>query len=82
MRRALHEGHIHGLCRKSDQEIVSTLPAPGAGEAVGQDAAFQIAAKLPLHILRHAVPIGVPLAGERQVGLESPLLVDDLRRAV
>jgi hypothetical protein len=40
---------------------------------VGEDAAFQIATVLPLHILRHGLPIGVPLAGERQVGLEMAL---------
>ena len=57
------------FARKRDQKIVSALLAPSAGEAVGQNAAFEVAAKLPLHVPRHAVPIGVPVAGERQVGL-------------
>jgi len=29
--------------------------------------------KLPLHVLRHALAIIVPLAGERQIGLQMPL---------
>ena len=56
--------HHAPFARKRDQEITSALPAPSPGEAVGQDAAFQMAAKLPLHILRHAVAL--PLVGERQ----------------
>ena len=80
MRRRL--GHAPGVAgrtypaafaRKRDQEIVSALLAASAGEAVGQDAAFEVAAKLSLHVLRHALAVGVPLAGERQVGLQMAL---------
>jgi len=70
------------LARKRDQKIVSALPAPGAGEAVGEDAAFEAAAKLPLHVLRHAAAIVVPLAGERQVSLEMALHRAVQRRAL
>jgi len=52
---------------------VAALRAPRAGKTVGEDAAFQIAAELSFHVLRHTVPAGVPVAGERQVGLEVPL---------
>ena len=68
--RVARWAHATALAGKGNQEIVPALPAAGAGEAVGQDAAPQVAAKLPLHVLRHAVPSGVPLAGERQVALE------------
>jgi hypothetical protein len=74
MRRALHEGHRARLLQdKGDQKIVSTVPASSAREAVGENAALQIAAKLALHVPRHALAIGVPCAGECQVGLEMPL---------
>ena len=58
---------------KGDQKILSALPAPSAGEAVGENAAFQVAAKLPLHVSRHAAAFAVLCAGERQIGLEMPL---------
>ena len=61
------------FARKRDQKIVAALRAPRAGKTVGEDAAFQIAAELSFHVLRHTVPAGVPVAGERQVGLEVPL---------
>ena len=47
--------HAAAFAGKRDQEIVPALPAAGTGEAVGQNAAFEVAAKLPLHVLRHAV---------------------------
>jgi hypothetical protein len=77
-----HLGHVSGVARrahraafagKCNQEIVSAVCAPGTGEAVGQDAALQIAAELRLHVLRHALAIGVPLAGERQIGFQMAL---------
>jgi len=61
------------FARKGNQKIVPARPAAGPGEAVGQNAALEVAAELPLHVRRHAVPISVPLAAERQVGLEVPL---------
>ena len=36
-------------------------------------AAEVAAAQLWLHVQRHTVPVGVPLAGERQVGLQMAL---------
>jgi hypothetical protein len=78
MRR--HLGHVPcvaggtqraALARKRDQEIVSAVPAAGTRETVSQDAAFEVAAKLPLHIRRHAPAL--PLLGLRQVGLEMAL---------
>jgi hypothetical protein len=83
MRRALQDGHTpRPLQDKGDQEIVSALFAAGPGEAVGQNAAFEVAAKLPLHVPRHAVPVGVPVAGERQVGLQMTLQRAVQRRAL
>jgi hypothetical protein len=61
------------FARKRDQKIVSAVLASSAGEAVGQNAAFEVAAKLPLHVPRHVVPVGLPVAGERQVGLQMAL---------
>ena len=49
---------------------------------MGQDAAFEIAAELPLHVPGHAVPIAAPLAGERQVGLQMALNSALQRRAL
>ena len=46
------------------------LPAPGPGEAVGEDAALQIAAKLPLHIFRHRPQVIVNVAALGEPGLE------------
>jgi len=49
---------------------VPALPAAGPGEAVGQNAAFQIPTELPLHILPQALRV---VAGERHVGLQMAL---------
>jgi hypothetical protein len=37
---------------------------------VGQDAAFEVATKLPLHVLCHTAAIIVLLAGKLQIGLQ------------
>ena len=56
MRRGRHHApgvarwaHAPALARERDQEVVPTLPAPGAGEAMGKDAAVEVAAEVPLH---------------------------------
>ena len=45
------------------------VPAASTGETMGQDAAFEVAAKLPLHVLWDAAASIVPLAGTLQIGL-------------
>jgi hypothetical protein len=50
--------------------------ASGAGEAVGEDAAFEVVAELALHVGRHALPVPVVFPCERQIGLQ--VLLDDL----
>ena len=55
------------------------MPAIGAcgpGEAVGEDAALEVAAELTLHIGRHALTVPVVFPCEREVGLQ--VLLDDL----
>ncbi|MGA8056112.1 MAG: hypothetical protein WCA12_20020, partial [Burkholderiales bacterium] len=37
------------------------------------DAAFEITAELPFHVRGHPVGVEVPLAGEREIGLEMAL---------
>ena len=70
MRRALHEGRHRGPCRKtrsgSRARTVHTAPR----KAVGEDAAVQIAAKLPLHVRRHRPVVVVALATLSEPGLE------------
>jgi|AVFP01.1.fsa_nt_gi hypothetical protein len=50
--------------------------ASGPGEAIGEDAALQIAPKFPFHIGRDALPVPVVLARECELGLQ--VLLDDL----
>jgi len=61
---------------------VSAAPTARTGETVGQDAAFEVATKLPLHVLRHAAAIIVALAGKFQIGLEMRLHRVVQRRAL
>ena len=65
--------HAAPLAREGDQEVVLTLLTESAGETVGEDAAFEVAAKFPLHIRGHRFGVEVPLAGEREIGLEMAL---------
>jgi len=58
------------FAREGDQKIVSALATASTGEAVGQDAAFEVATKLPLHVLCHTAAIIVLLAGKLQIGLQ------------
>jgi hypothetical protein len=71
-------GHASGIARGADatplageghQEIVAALGTAGAGEAVGQDAALQVAAQLALHVAGYRVPIALASPGQREVGL-------------
>ena len=50
--------------------------APGPGEAVGEDAAFQITPELPFYVGRHALRVPVVLTCECEIGLQ--VLLDDL----
>jgi len=54
---------------------LTPLDTSGTGEAVGEDAALQIPAKLPLHVSWHplSLPVVFPFQGE--VGLQ--VLLDD-----
>jgi hypothetical protein len=65
------------------------LVAVAAGETIGQDPAFEVAAQITFHIRRNRIPLGIglPLAGEpglqvlldRQIGdgaLGAPSSVD------
>jgi len=51
--RVARGAHAAPLAGERDQEIVAALPAPGPGKAMGEDAAFQVTAELPLHVFRH-----------------------------
>ena len=55
------------LARERDQEVVPALPAAGAGEAVGQDAALQVAAELALDVGGYRF---ITRAGQREPGRE------------
>jgi hypothetical protein len=65
--------HAAPLARVRDQELVLILVTEGACEPVGEDPAFEVAAKFPLHIRGHRFGVEVPLAGEREIGLEMTL---------
>ena len=47
-----------------------TLPAPGPGKTAGEDAAVEVAAKLPLHVRRHRLVVVVTVAALGEPGLE------------
>jgi len=49
---------------------VTALPAPRPGKAMRKDSAFQVTAKLPLHISRHQPSTFVALATVGKPGLE------------
>ncbi len=48
----------------------------GPGEALGQNAAFEVVAKFPFHVGGHALPVPVVFACQAEVGLQA--LLDDL----
>ena len=53
--------------RKGHQEVVAAARASGPGEAVGQDAALEVAPELPLAVSRYAVTHGIGLIGQEVV---------------
>ena len=55
------------LARERDQEVVPALPAAGAGEAVGKDAALQVTAELALDVGGYRF---ITRAGQREPGRE------------
>jgi hypothetical protein len=44
-----------------------------AGKTGGEHAAFEVTAELPLHMRGHRFGVEVPIAGEREIGLEVAL---------
>ncbi len=77
-------GHASGIARGADatplageghQEIVAARGAAGAAEAIGQDAALQVASQLALHVAGYRVPIALAFARQREVGLQ--VLLDE-----
>jgi hypothetical protein len=60
------------LAGKGHQKVVSTLGTAGAGKSMGQDAAFEVAAKFPFDVGRHGIVVPA-LARQAQVGLEMRL---------
>ena len=75
-------GHAPGVARGADaaalageghEEIVAALATACAGEAIGQDAALQVASEFALHIAGYRVPIAV--ARPCEVGLQ--VLLDE-----
>ena len=71
----IHTQHIPSLrisaafAGEGDQEIVAALPTTRPSEAVGQDAALQEAAQLPLGVRRDALVLPVVPAQGKE-GLE------------
>jgi hypothetical protein len=52
---------------------VLTRLTESASETVGEDPAFEVAAEFPFHIRGHRFGVAVPVAGEREIGLEVAL---------
>jgi hypothetical protein len=68
--RVARWAHASAFARERDQEVVPALSAASAGEAMGEDAAVEIAAELPLHMLRHRPLVIVAVAALGEPGLE------------
>ena len=68
--RVARGAHAAPLAGERDQEIVAALPAPGPGKAMGEDAAFQVTAGLPLHVFRHRPRIVVAVAASGEPGFQ------------
>ena len=80
MRRGLHHApgiarraHATSLAGERDQEVVAAVAAPRTREAVGEDAALQVAAELTLDISRNRTVVGVAVAALGEPGLEALL---------
>lgn len=65
--------HAAPLARERDQEVVPALSAPRPSAVMGENAAREVTAELPLHIRGHPFGVEVTLAGEREIGLEMAL---------
>jgi hypothetical protein len=61
------------LPRECDQEVVLTRLTEGAGKTLGEKAAFEVTAELPLYVRRQPSGVDVTLAGKREIGLEMTL---------
>ena len=60
---------------KGDKKITPAIRAVGAGEAIGEDTAFQVASEVPLDIGRHRMSVPIAFTRQHQVGLQ--VLLDD-----
>ena len=49
---------------------MAALSAPGTGEAMGKDSAFQVTAELPFHMFRHRPRVVVTVAASGEPGRE------------
>jgi len=73
--------HIHALrisaslTRKCDEKVSTAIRAVGAGEAISEDAAFQVASEVPLDIGRHRMSVPIAFTRQHQVGLQ--VVLDD-----
>jgi hypothetical protein len=64
------------FARERHEEVMPAVRTSGPGEAVGQDAAFEVVAKFPFHVGGHPLPVPVVFACQPEVGLQ--VLLDDL----
>ena len=58
--------HAAPLAGEGDEEVVPTVAAPCPREAVGEDAAREVAAEFALDVGRHWVAVSEPIAPERE----------------
>ena len=56
MRRVVQEGQTPPLAGIGDEEVMSAVGAAGAGKAVGEDAAVEVAAQFPPGYRRCSLP--------------------------
>ena len=63
------------LTRKCDEKVSTALRAVGTSEAIGEDAAFEVASEIPLDIKWYRVPVPIAFTRQHQVGLQ--VLLDD-----
>ena len=60
---------------KGDKKVTTAIRAIGTGEAIGKDAAFQVASEVPLDIDWDRLAVPVAFVRQQQVGLQ--VLLDD-----
>jgi len=58
------------FARKGDQKIMTTVVAAGAGEAMGQYAAFQVAPELPLDLGGDRWSAPFAFSSQQQIGFQ------------